>query len=783
MTTAQLPRTIGTSVKRKEDPRLISGEGAYTDDVQLRGMLYMAVLRSPHAHARISHLDVSAAKAHPEVVSVLTGQEILERCAAPLPLHGVLEDMKARGRWATASELVRYVGEPVAAAVATSREAAKDALELIDVGYDLLPSALDMEGAIQEGAPLVHADLCSNLCFEYSHVVGDPDAAFREADGVVSARVPQPRVIPSPMEPRAVVASFEKGQGTLTIWDTTQEPHGEQTEIAGVLGFPHNKVRVIAVDVGGGFGCKMQLYPEPVIASMFSMQLARPVKWVEERQEHFVSTIHGRGHLTYVDAAYSVDGILLGMRLRYYNDLGAYCNGSSANVIGLVAPVRITGMYRVQNVAWTTVGVYTNKVPFGAYRGYAGSTVSYVIERVMALIADELKMDPVEVRRKNVVPKSAFPYITATGAEYDSGDYEGALELILGLSEYEKLRQDQEQARARGELMGIGIASAVEFGGLGPTFPTSGHPGFESASVRVDPSGTVTALTGTSPHGQGLETTLAQVVADELGVPLKDVDVVHGDTAIVPHGNGTFSGRSLIVGGSALIKASGLVKEKAERIAAALLHIDPEHVSLEGGRFFAEDIPDRYVTWTEVAREAYQPQYMPMDMERGLEATAFWEPLKYTYGHCANVAVVRVDRDTGEVKLTKYALLDDCGNAINPMVVEGQLHGAVAQCLGQALLEEVVWDDTGQPLTGSFLDYAMPMAEDFPTFTLEHTVTPSLHNPMGAKGGGEMGSIVATSAIVNAVVDALSPMGVTHLDIPLTPEKVWRVLKAKGGAA
>ena len=773
-------KAIGVSLKRKEDPRLISGEGAYTDDVQLKGMVYMAVLRSPHAHARIRHLDVSAAKAHPEVVSVLTGREILERCLTPLPLHGILDDMKARGRWAAASDVVRYVGEPVAAAVATSREAAKDALELIEVGYDPLPAVVDMEEAIQEGAPLVHEDLGTNLCFEYSHLAGDPDAAFREADGVVSARIPQPRVVPSPMEPRAVVASFEKGQGTLTIWDTTQEPHGERTEVAGVLGLQHNKVRVIAVDVGGGFGAKMQLYAEPVIASILSMQLGRPVKWVEERQEHFVSTIHGRGHLTYVEAAYSKDGILLGMRLRYFNDMGAYCNGSSPNVIGLIAPQRITGMYRVQNVTWTTVGVYTHKVPFGAYRGYAGSTVSYVIERVMALIAQELNMDPAVIRQKNLVPNTAFPYETATGAEYDSGDYEGAFEALLGFAEYDKLRQEQEEARGRGELMGIGIASAVEFGGLGPTFPTSGHPGFESAGVRVDPSGTVTALTGTSPHGQGLETTLAQVVADDLGVPFKDVDVVHGDTAIVPHGNGTFAGRSLIVGGSALLKASGLVKEKASQIAASLLHVDPEHVSLEGGRFFAEDIPDRYVTWGDVAREAYAPRNMPRDMERGLEATAFWEPLKYTFGHCVNVAVVRVDKDTGEVKLTKYVLLDDCGNAINPMVVDGQLHGAVAQCLGQALLEEVVWDDTGQPLTGSYLDYAMPMAEEFPTFELERTVTPSLHNPMGAKGGGEMGSIVATSAIVNAVIDVLSPMGVTHLDMPIKSEHVWRILKEKG---
>ena len=547
-----------------------------------------------------------------------------------------------------------------------------------------------------------------------------------------------------------------------------------------MLGLPENRVRVIALDVGGGFGCKMALYPEAVIASLFSMELGRPVKWTEERQEHFISTIHGRGHVVYVDAAYKRDGTLLGMRLRYYTDLGAYCTGSAHSVISGLLPPGVQGVYRVKNLAWTNTAVYTNKVPFGPYRGYTRSPAAYLTERVMDVLARALDMDPAEVRRKNLIPKDAFPYRTPTGQEYDSGDYEGALEKVLDMVEYGALREEQQRLRDQEELMGIGMAITVESAGFGPASPGSSRAGFECATIRVDPSGKLTALTGASPHGQGLETTLAQLVADDLGVPFQDVEVVHGDTAMVPRGNGTFASRSLVVGGSAMLKASGVVKEKALRIAAALLQVDPQHVSLEGSAFFAEDIPGRHVTWAEVAREAHQAKSLPSDMERGLEATSFWEPLAYTFGHCANVAVVHIDRGTGEVKLTMYALVDDCGNVINPMVVDGQLHGGVAQCLGQALLEGAVWDEDGQLVNGSFLDYAMPMAEEFPNFGIERTETPSPHNPMGAKGGGEMGTIAATTAIVNAVLDALSPLGVTHMDIPITSEKVWRILQEKG---
>ena len=775
-------KIVGSPIKRKEDPRLITGDGNYTDDVYLRGTVYMAVLRSPHAHAVIRRVDTSRAKSMPEVLAAWTGAEIVARCAARHPLHGPTDQMNVTARWTAATEVANYVGEPVAAVVATSRSAAKDALEQIEVEYDALRAVVDIEEAASGVLPPIHEELGTNVCFQFDGNAGDVDGAFREADGVVSVRLEMPRIVPNPMEARAVVASFERGPGALTVWDTSQGPHNEREELAEVLGLPENKVRVIALDVGGGFGCKMALYPEAVISSLFSIELGRPVRWTEERQENFVSTIHGRGHVEYVDAAYKQDGTLLGMRLRYFTDLGAYCTGSAHSVTNILLPPGVQGVYTVRNLAWTNTAVYTNKVPFGPYRGYTRSPAAYLTERVMDVIAGALSMDPAEVRRRNLIPTNAFPYRTPTGQEYDSGDYEGALARVLEMAEYGELRNEQRGLREQGELMGIGMAITVESAGYGPSSPGSSRPGYETATVRVDRSGRLTVFTGASPHGQGLETTLAQLVADDLGVPFEHVEVVHGDTSMVPRGNGTFASRSLVVGGSALLKASGVVKLKATQVAAALLQVDPHHVSQEGGRYFAEDIPDRYVTWAEVAEEAYQARHLPADLERGLEATAFWEPKAYTFGHCANVVAVRVDRGTGEVTLTKYFLVDDCGVAINPMVVDGQLHGGIAQCPGQALMEGAVWDEDGQLLNGSYLDYALPLAEEFPTFTIERTETPSPHNPMGAKGGGEMGTIAATTAIVNAVVDALSHLGVTHIDIPITSEKVWRILQEKGAA-
>jgi carbon-monoxide dehydrogenase large subunit len=782
MVSGQVSKWIGAAVKRKEDPRLITGEGKYTGDVQLSGMTYMAVLRSPHAHARIRRIETARARQQPGVLTVLTGQEVEPHCQMQFRLAGVREGMNTKSRWPMATEVAKYAGEPVAVVVATDRGRAQDALEMIEVDYESLPAVTDLEKAVEGGSPLVHEDLGTNLCVEFSGRAGDPDRVFREADGVVSARLVQPRLIPNPLEPRAVVASYERGTGNMTLWLSTQAPHLERSSVVDVLGFPENKLRVIAVDVGGGFGCKIDTYPETILAAHLSMQLARPVKWVEERQEHFLCTSHGRGEVQYVEAAYRQDGTLIGLRLRYYTDLGAYCNGGSHAVVGMLTPSGAPGVYRVRDLAWTSYGVYTNKVPVGPYRGYGQHATAYVIERVMDRIAHELKMDPVEVRRKNFITADAFPYQTPTGREYDSGNYEAVLDKALQLAAYEGLREEQRRLRQQGRFMGIGISTTVDASGFGPSSALSARPGYEGATVRVDPTSKVTVLTGSSPHGQGMETTFAQIAADELGVPFEDVEVVYGDTSITPRGSGTRASRSLVVGGTAIVKAIERVKAKAVQIAGALLHMEPQYVTLEAGKFFVEDIPDRSVTWADVSREAYDPRHLPRDLERGLEATAYWEPLAYTYPCSASVAVVYIDQETGEVKLSKYIYVDDCGTVVNPLIVDGQVHGGLAQGIGAALLEEAVWDDSGQLVTGSFMDYAMPSAAKLPRFALDRVVTPSPHNPLGAKGMGESPTIAAPPAIVNAVVDALAHLGVTHVDMPIKSEKVWRILREKGVA-
>jgi len=511
------------------------------------------------------------------------------------------------------------------------------------------------------------------------------------------------------------------------------------------------------------------------------MKLNRPVKWAEDRQEHFLSTIHSRGELQYVEAAYKSDGELLGLRIQYFTDLGAYCVGGSHSVVELLTPSGAQGVYKVRNISWTTYGVYTHRVPVGPYRGYGQHATSYFLERVIDLIARRLDLDPVAVRRLNFISPDAFPYRTPIGGQYDSGDYETALDKALELAGYDDLRDQQQKLRERGELMGIGLATTVDASGFGPASGMSARPGHETAIVRVDAGARVTVITGSSPHGQGHETTFAQIAADELGLPMEDVDVVFGDTLVIPQGVGTRASRSIVVGGSAIVTASQRVKAKATEIAAGLLHIDPEFVVLEGGRFFTEDIPDRYVSWPDVANVAHGSPSPPGGIERGLEATSYWEPPDYTYPYSANVAVVRIDKDTGEVKLTSYVSVDDCGTVVNPMVVEGQVHGGLAQGIGAALFEEAVWDDSGQLVTGSFMDYAMPLAQEFPMFTIDRTVTPSPLNPLGVKGMGESPTVAAVPALVNAVVDAMAHLGVTHVDIPLKPEKVWRVLREHGG--
>ena len=772
-------KMIGARIKRKEDPRLITGQGKFTDDVYPRGAVHMAVLRSPHAHARILNIDTSKAKAYPGIVAVITGAEVNDRCLTTFRLFGVREGMNARSRWPMASDVARYLGEAVVAVVATSLSAAWDAVELIDVSYEALPAVVDMEQAMESDSALVHPDFSTNVAVQSSNEVGDVGGAFQEAHGVVKVRLVEPRLVPNSMEGRAVVADYDRGTDNLEIWVSTQSPHFERDNVATMLGIPHSRVRIYSKDVGGGFGAKVDTYSETIIASVLSKDVGRPVKWVEQRREHFTTTVHGRGEVQYVEGAYDAEGMLTGLKVDYYTDMGSYCRGPSHSVVGGLTPLGIQGAYQVRNVAWNSYGIYTNKVPVGPYRGYGQHASSYIVERVMDLIAGEMGLDPAEVRRRNLVPAASFPYRAPTGLTYDSGDYHATLEKALSVADYDGLRERQRQARERGEIVGIGLATTVDASGFGPSGGLTPRPGYESAFLRVETSGKMTVATGSSPHGQGFETSFAQIVADEMGVPVSDVQVLFGDTHIVPPGVGTFASRSLVVGGTALIQASRQVKEKAFQIAAELLRTDPEHVVLEGGTFVAEDIPGREVTWADIGTQAYGVRTVVSDLERGLEATCYWEPPGYTFPFCANVALVSIDPDTGRVTLEQYVAVDDCGVVVNPMIVEGQVHGGLAQGIGPALMEEALWDQQGQMLTGTFLDYAIPTAEDLPTFILDSTVSPSPNNPIGAKGMGESPTIASAATIMNAVADALSPLGVTDITMPAKEEKVWRVLQEK----
>ncbi len=774
-------KMVGMSVRRKEDFRLIQGEGRYAGDVQPRDAAAMVVLRSPHAHARIRSINAEAARSLPGVLAVVTGAEFNAACHERLPLAGVREHMKAVSRWPMAADTAKYEGEPVAVVVAENAYLARDAMELIEVDYDPLPATVDPERALDPGAPLVHEELGTNLCVGGSRSAGNPSAAFAEADGVLSLRLVEPRLVPNAMEPRAVTASYDRGVGEVTLWLSTQAPHMERRAVAGVLGMAEGRIRVLSRDVGGGFGAKIDTYPETIIAAATAVRLNRPVRWVEERQEEFTSTIHGRGEVQYVEAAYRNDGKLLALRTKYYTDLGAYCFGGTHGVAETLTPSGAAGAYTVENLEWEVFGVYTHKMSVGPYRGYGQHATAYATELVMDGIARALGLDPAEVRRRNLIPAGAFPYRTPSGRLHDSGDYHRGLNMVLELADYAGLRQEQARQRSsndgeRGEMLGIGISTTVDASGFGPSGSLSVRPGYETSTVQVDSTGHVTVYTGSSPHGQGHETTFAQIAADELAAPLEDISVVYGDTALIAQGTGTRASRSIVVGGSAVATASRQVKDKALKLAAALLRTEPQYVELRRGGFFAEDIPDRYVTWRDVAEMSIGPQPVPEGTERGLEASVYWEPESYTFPYSANVAVVRVDPDNGVVRLTDFYSVDDFGVVVNPMVVDGQIHGGLAQGIGAALMEEAVWDDSGPLLTGSFMDYAMPLAKHLPDFTTQLMETPSPFNPLGVKGMGETPTISAVPAVVNAVADALSHRGVASLDIPLKPERVWRAI-------
>jgi len=770
-----MPKLIGQSFKRVEDPRLITGEGRYVDDVQLPRMCYAAILRSPYAHARIRHIDASKASQTPGVITVITGKDILGKIG-PLPCaaHPVPE-MKMPTHYALAVNKVYFVGHPVAVVVAEDRYLARDALDLIEVDYEELPPVTDPQKALQPDAPIIHEDLGTNLAFEWKIEGGNVDAAFAQAEVIVRQEFVNQRLIPVPMEPRCVLAEWDAGNRLLTIWTSTQIPHLVRSLVAGMLNLPENHVRIIAPDVGGGFGQKLQVYVEEALMGYLAMTLDRPVKWTETRRENFMASIHGRDQIGVMELALKRDGTILGLRYDVIADMGAYYQLLTPAIPTLTG-LMLCGAYKIPAVRMTKKAVFTNKMCTDAYRGAGRPEATFLLERMMDLAAKELGMDPAEIRRKNFIPPDAFPYTTPHGITYDSGNYEAALNRALELVEYEKWRKEQQEARKQGRYIGIGISSYVEICGMGPSkaMPAGG---WESATVRVEPSGKVIVLTGAHPHGQGEETSFTQIVAEELGVAPEDVMVIHGDTEKVQYGIGIFGSRGLAVGGTAVYMAAQRVKEKARKIAAFLLNVSEAEVESRDGTFVNRNDPSKFVTWQQIAQAAYDPKNYPPDMEPGLVATAFYEPSNFTFPSGTHICVCEVDIETGEVKILRYVAVDDCGKVVNPLLVEGQIIGGIVQAFGQAMMEQCVYDENGQLLTGELLDYAIPKAHNAPKIVVDRVETPSPVNPLGAKGVGEAGTIGATPAFINAVCDALAPLGIRHIDMPLTPARVWHAIQ------
>jgi aerobic carbon-monoxide dehydrogenase large subunit len=762
---------MGAEVKRKEDPRLITGTSAYVGDVALPGMGHVAFVRSPHAHARIRGIDTSAALRRPGVRAVLTGQDIRAHCA-PMPAAGAGEAGSAdeastagRTHCALSIDRVRHVGEAVAAVVATSEAVATDAVADVAVDWEPLPAVSDPRAAMADGAPLLHDSAPRNVEHTNQIKAGDPDGVFGRARRVVRQTIASQRLCGVPMEGRAVLAAPDPATGGLVVWATNQAPHNFRNELAGLLGMSQNLIRVIAPEVGGGFGVKFGVYPEDAVVAVIARLHRIPVRWVETRVEHMMATTQGRAQVADLEAAVEDDGRITALRVKVTANLGAYPIFTFIPDLTLMMGV---GVYRIEHVDLQSTCVFTNTTPVAAYRGAGRPEACYYIERLIDLVALEVGRPPEEVRRRNFIPPDAFPYAAPTGQNYDSGEYNRALTKALETARYTTLRKEQQARLERRDpkLLGIGMACYVEMCGFGP---------FESAVVRVEPSGTVTAYTGASAHGQGHETTFAQIIADHLGVEFDRVIVRHGDTASIPMGHGTGGSRSVAVGGTALLQATMKVQEKARRIAAGMLEASPDDVLLADGRYQVKGAPASALTLAQIAERAYSAD-LAQGVESGLEATDFFRPPQLIYPFGAHVAVVEVDRDTGQIRLRDFISVDDCGVRISPLLVAGQVHGGLAQGISQALFEEVVHGEDGQLLSGTLMDYALPRADDLPSFVTDQTVTPTPFNPLGAKGIGEAATIGSTPAMVNAVVDALRPFGVRHLDMPLRAEPVWRAM-------
>ena len=762
---------VGRPVRRREDLRLITGTASYVDDIEMRGMRHAVIVRSPHAAARIRRVDTQLASSAPGVAAVFTGRDT--EGIGPVPCGASLPGLRVPPHRVLAIDRVYFVGHPVAVVVATNRYLAQDAADLVQVDYDALPAVSEPEKALADNSPAVHPEWPDNISFTYHQEGGDVDRAFAEADLVVKQRITSQRLIPMALEPRGVIAEWRAADRQLNLYTSTQIPHLVRTLVARMLGLEENRLRVITPEVGGGFGSKLNVYAEEALMGFVAMKIGRPVKWIESRRENFLCTIHGRGHVDYYELAAKRDGTLLGIKLKIIQDLGAYLQLLTP-AIPTLSVLMMPGLYKTRNVRADIVGAFTNRMPTDAYRGAGRPEASHGIERMVDILARELHMDPAEIRLKNFVEPEAFPYQTGTGLLYDSGDYAAPLKKALEIAGYVKLRQEQAEARKKGKWMGIGISTYGEICAIGPS-PATAAGGWESATVRIEPTGKATVMTGACPHGQGQETTFAQIAADELGVDIDDVLVLRGDTAIVQYGIGTFGSRGTAIGGTALYYALQDLKAKIRKFGATLLASDD--VIFSDGRVSCNRT-GKTVSLTEIAAASYRAMKLPADTEPGLISTRFWEPPNFTFPFGSHLVVCDIDGETGQIQIRRYIAVDDCGNIINPLLVDGQVHGGVVQGLGQALWEQAVYDENGQLITGELTDYAVPRAHMVPRIESHHTVTPSPVNPLGVKGVGEAGTIGCSPAVVNAAVDALSPLGVRHVDMPLTPEKIWKLIAA-----
>jgi carbon-monoxide dehydrogenase large subunit len=776
---------IGASVRRVEDPRLLRGEARYLDDLKLPGAAHVAILRSPYAHARIRSIDTDRAAAAPGVVAVFTGRDFEHLNPLPCAWQAAGVDNFVVTPRALEIDHVAFTGAGVAAVVAETRDAAEDALALIDVDWEPLEAVVDVERAVSGDAPQIHDVAERNVVFEWS--VGDSEAAesaLAGADVVVEQRLVNQRLIPTAMEARGAAAQYEPASGDYTVWMTSQAPHVMRLLMtAFVFGIGETKMRVIAPQVGGGFGSKIFLYPEYVLVAALAEKVGRPVKWIETRRENYVATTHGRDHVTHLRIGAKSDGTIVGLDVRTLANLGGVLSTVAGGIPTTLYARVLSGAYRIPAIHCHVTGVYTNTGMVDAYRGAGRPEATYVLERALDLLARRLDMDPAEVRRRNFVPSDEFPYDPGilNGLAYDTGDYGKALDRALELVGYDDFRAEQAEARSNGRYLGIGLSSYIEMCGIAPSKWMGGEGWgaalWESANVRVHLTGKVVVTTGLQSHGQGHETTVAQVVASELGVPIGDVTVEHSDTLGTPFGYGTYGSRSAAVGTVAAHTSVERIKAKARRIAAHMLEAAVEDVVYENGRAFVRGAPELGKTIQDIAGAAALAYDLPAGEEPFLDDTAYYDPPNCTYPFGTHVAVVEVDAETGETTLRRYVAVDDVGNVINPMIVDGQLHGGIAQGVAQALWEGAVYDEQGELQTASLMQYAVPKASSFPSFELDRTVTPTDVNPLGVKGAGEAGTIASTPAVVNAVIDALSPLGIAHLDMPLTPERVWRAIE------